>query len=298
MLHKKDIKTGNIVPIYTEHQSMEGLTCMALLLEKDKSFDQSVFIKEERDPKTHLTVDHTRLTLRRGQIIYHKNAQTLKWGLYFLSQIGTMSMTLDSVDNSHTCRVPVATSSQYFRSAHSKWEGIIYNNKNYIVVSDTYNFCYVVTQAYYDDIAKRKASDIKQEHIIALRKPFSYTIETYERKTFVFVTERWKVRKLTNPFFGELKVGDVVYYKDAGRHIVKTIDNGRLVVAREDNESRVVVANTTDLFVDTRYGGDTYCKISYSGGTSSRVYNKKKQSAVKKKDDSTDDIWEMPDPDF
>ena len=100
MLHKKDIKTGNIVPIYTEHQSMEGLTCMALLLEKDKSFDQSVFIKEERDPKTHLTVDHTRLTLRRGQIIYHKNAQTLKWGLYFLSQIGTMSMTLDSVDNS------------------------------------------------------------------------------------------------------------------------------------------------------------------------------------------------------
>ena len=69
-------------------------------------------------------------------------------------------------------------------------------------------------------------------------------------------------------------------------------------MAHEDNESRVVVANTTDLFVDTRYGGDTYCKISYSGGTSSRVYNKKKQSAVKKKDDSTDDIWEMPDPDF
>lgn len=268
MNKRKDIKVGSIVPIYYDPHEELKFRGMAELIEKVDTESQH-YIKDEKKKPVSTSIDI-------GKRVYIKG-NTCEYEITYLDNDGCVLSVVKNNSSGHEIYVPLPSTELI--DAIKIGEEIIVNDINYIVINDTDSYTEVVTQ---------KDHDENNVHLIQkIEKPFSYTIESYSPHHYVYRTEKWRVRLLANPFYGEIEVGNSLYYKDLGLLIVVSKENGKIKL-KHKNSLDIFTVDTKDLFTAEKFTLTTIATVSYRLKIGSRYYEK----IIKQKDRVINDEWD------
>ena len=248
---KRDVKTGNVVPIYFDRMSIK-FRGMGELVGQDHSTEPQHFIFNEKDKRDKQE------SPKVGDSVYYRINN--KMNTFEINNLDNdrvilkdlITNALISVDNLNDVKPVLDQMSE-----------IIIDDVHYIVYRDYENYTEVFTQ-----------KDFSENNVhLAIRfdKPYEYRMNFKSPQSYIHRSERWRVHMLDNPFYGELNVGDKVFYKDiCSTKVQDKTKDGILIY----HKNKYIIANTLDLFIPYRYKLLTFAYITYKLKVSSRHYER------------------------
>lgn len=268
MILKKDVKQGEILPIYTNPQTCEGLIGVGELISRSKNDDQDFFYLTEKQ------LGKANKSFKIKDIVYHQNAKGI-WTKARVRQITDTYMLINSITSSKYIRVYYPYPN--LRSSYEEGQEIVCNGVAYVITKDNPENIHAVTQKFWaEEMDGLTPSSVIGNNETIFTKPIECEEVGNDPQSFVWKNERWVVNIFGNPFFSELSVGQSVYYKDLGQWVIVSKDKGILLKHPED-DSRIVKADTKDMFVPHRISHSKVAKISCYCGTGSRHYDRIKR---------------------